>query len=227
MTIGPTEEEKIIKAVHGLGLSGDDEGIIEAFGVLLTNNYGDYYNTLSFEFEREVMKAAGDELEEVTAELLIGAAQDCAVNTLGGIWSSPEWDAVVQPYVETKEDAVYGIVAVCNALGWGHIKVKEIVPFEKLVYEAYSPYEALGYVEKYGATAKRGKCYMLAGVAGGIQHLVYPAGSESKSLAEVRPVPGKTDLKAIALKPEYLCADEETCIAKGDKHCTFVATKIG
>ncbi len=226
MAIGKSEEEKIIAAVHGLGITGDDEGIIEAFGVLLTNQYADYYNTLSFEFEREVLKAAGNEFEEITAELLISAAQDCAVNTLGGIWASPEWSAVVQPYVETKEDVIHGIVAVCNALGWGSIKVTEIVPFEKLVYEAYSPYEALGYVEKYGATAKRGKCYMLAGVAGGIQHLVYPKGSENKSVAEVRPVAGKTDLVAMARKPEYLCSDEETCIAKGDKHCTFVATKI-
>ena len=53
MAIGQNEETKIIEAVHGLGLSGDDEGIIEAFGVLLTNNYADYYNTLSFEFEKD------------------------------------------------------------------------------------------------------------------------------------------------------------------------------
>lgn len=225
MGIGQNEETKIIQAVHGLGLSGDDEGIIEAFGVLLTNQYADYYNTLSFEFEKAVMKAVGDEFEDVVAELLISAAQDCAVNTFGGIWGSPEWDAVVQPYIETKEDVIYGLAAVANSLGWGNIKVTELVPFEKLIFEAASPYEALGYVEKYGATAKRGKCYMLAGVAGGFLDLVYPNGSESHALKDVRPVPGKTDLdERIAA---YMCEDEETCIAKGDKSCKFVATKVG
>jgi hypothetical protein len=166
-----------------------------------------------------------NELEEVVAELLIGAAQDCAVNTFGGIWASPEWDAVVQPYVETKEDVIHGLVAVANALGWGTIRVKELVPFEKLVYEAESPYEALGFVEKYGSNANRGKCYMLAGVAGGLMDLVYPPGSEGQSVSDVRPVAGKTDLPSRIAK--YLCDDEEQCIAKGDKFCRFVATKIG
>ena len=48
MGIGPKEENDIIKAVMSLGIEGDSDGIIEAFGVLLTNMYADFYNTLSF-----------------------------------------------------------------------------------------------------------------------------------------------------------------------------------
>jgi hypothetical protein len=221
MVIGPKEEIDIIKAVHSLGIKGNDEGIIETFGVLLTNMYADYYNTLSYEAEREVMNKMGEQMEQITSRLLIHAAQDCCINTLGGIWASPEWTAVVKPHVETKEDVIKGMVAVTNALGWGNWKVIEIVPFKKLVLEAYSPYEALGYVEKYGATAKRGKCYMLAGVAGGFLDLVYPPGTEDKSIDEVRPIAGKTNLSERLEK--YLCADEELCIAKGDDHCRFIA----
>lgn len=220
MGIGPKEENDIIKAVMSLGIEGDSDGIIEAFGVLLTNMYADFYNTLSFDYEKEVLKVTGEEMEEVVARLLIYAAQDCGVNTVGGIWSSPEWEAVVKPHVETKEDVIRGMTAVTNALGWGNWKVIEIVPFKKLVMEAYSPYEALGYVEKYGATAKRGKCYMLEGVVGAFMDLVYPPGTEDKSIDEVRPTPGQKDLPDRI--EEYICVDEELCIAKGDKHCRFV-----
>ena len=213
------DEDKVIKAVHSLNMTGNEEGLLFTFGVYLTNMYTDYYNALSFDFESEVIKSAGEEMEEVVAGLLIHAAQDCANNTLGGIWMSQEWASVVEPMVECKEDIIYGITAITNALGWGNWEVVEIVPFERLVMRAYTPYEGPGYVDKYGK-AKSGKCYMLAGVAGGLMDLVYPEGSENKTWQEIKPT-GTPDLVA---RIEKFIAKEVKCIAKGDPHCEFIAT---
>ncbi len=97
--------------------------------VYLTHMYADYYNRISFAFEREMVAAAGSEGVKVAADLFIEAGHACAFNTMGGnVGDFAEWDALVLPMLKTREDWLFGIVGCTNALGWGIWKVLDVTP---------------------------------------------------------------------------------------------------
>lgn len=161
----------ITQAVTGLALLGNAEGLIPAFGVYLTRMYADYYNRISFAFEREMVAAAGAEGVEVTADLFIEAGHVCAFNTMGGIMTSPEWDGLIRPMLRTREDWLFGIVACINALGWGTWKVLDVTP-DAAIFRVYNDYESVGYRRMYGA-AHHGISYLATGGAAGLMNLIY------------------------------------------------------
>ena len=163
--------EGITRAVAGMPLPGNAAGLISAFGVYLTRMYADYYNRISFAFEREMAAAAGSEGVEVAADLFIEAGHVCAFNTMGGIMTSAEWDALVLPMLRTREDWLFGIVACTNALGWGTWKVLDISP-ETATFRIYNDYESAGYRRMYG-TADHGISYLATGGAAGLMNLIY------------------------------------------------------
>ena len=197
------DEPTIIKAVQGLGLMGNDEGLIPAFGVYLANCYSEYYNDLSFGLVDEIVKATAPDMKVEAINLLKHAALACGVNTLGGILGSAEWEAIIEPMVETDRDKVLGLVAVTNALGWGFWELIELEPGKSAVFHAKHPYEANGYKAKYGQSPD-GTCYMLQGVAAAIMELIFPReGREEYYHYE-------------AIEPQ--------CIAKGDPYCVFVVS---
>jgi hypothetical protein len=191
---------KIIDAVMEGSKIRESKGIIPLFGVYLSLFSVNYYNRLSFDFEIKM----GNQREAEARALLIEAAQECGYATFQGIRESWEWEQVVAPMVEDKEDQIFGFVAVAVAFGWGDLVVEELVPGEKLVIRASDSYEARGYLEQYGV-AKSEKCYMLRGVAGAFMDLIYgddyPDGLYAFSAAE------------------------NFCRAKGDSYCEFIASK--
>ncbi len=192
------DTDKIVHAVmHGSRIR-EEKGIIPLFGVYLSMISVQYYNRISFGFEK---KLGNDALAE---KLLVAAGQECGYATFQGIRSSREWDEVVTPMIERIEDQIYSFVSVAIAFGWGDLTVQELVPHEKLVIRASDSYEAKGYLDAYG-TADAGKCYMLRGVAAAFMDLIY--GSEYPDGCF-----------------QYL-AIETHCQAKGDPHCEFVARK--
>ncbi len=166
------DEDAIIKAVSGLPLFGksgmNDTGLIDAFGVVLTNHFADYYNYISYESYFGMIKA-GMSLEQ-TQDVFVQGGHVCAFNTFGGIMSSPEWDAVVRPMCKTDEDWIHGMVAIANALGWGVWRVEKIVPGRELVIRVYNSYEGVGYKRMY-PTAKNPQLSFL--VMGGVQGLAH------------------------------------------------------
>jgi hypothetical protein len=163
--------EGITRVVAGLPLLGNAEGLIPAFGVYLTHMYADYYNRISFAFEHNMVAAAGREGIDVAASLFIEAGHVCAFNTMGGIMTSPEWDALVLPMLRTREDWLFGIVACINALGWGIWKVLDVTP-DAATFRVYNDYESVGYRRMYG-TADHGICYLATGGAAGLMNLIY------------------------------------------------------
>jgi hypothetical protein len=163
--------EGITGAVAGMPLLANANGLIPAFGVYLTRMYADYYNRISFAFEREMVAAAGSEGVKVAADLFIEAGHTCAFNTMGGIMTSPEWDALVLPMLKTREDWLYGIVACTNALGWGIWKVLNVTP-DGATFRIYNDYESVGYRRMYG-TADHGISYLATGGAAGLMNLIY------------------------------------------------------
>jgi predicted hydrocarbon binding protein len=135
---------------------------------------------------------------------LIEAAQECGYATFQGIRNSWEWEQVVTPMIETKEDQILGFAAVAVAFGWGDLEINELAPGNKLAIRVSDSYEARGYLEQYGIS-KSGKCYMLRGVTGAFMDLLYgedyPDGCFTFS------------------------AEEPLCRAKGNEYCEFIARK--
>lgn len=192
------DTEKIVNTVMYGSRIREEKGIIPLFGVYLSMISVDYYNRVSFGFERTMA-------DKVKAEkLLVAAAQECGYATFQGIKSSREWDEVVKPMIERTEDQIECLISIAIAFGWGDLAVHELIPGEKLVIHAKDSYEAKGYLDLEGR-AEAGKCYMLRGVTAAFMDLIY--GAEYPN--------GCFQYKAI----------ETSCQAKGDPHCEFIARK--
>ncbi len=189
---------KIIHAVMEGSQIRESKGIIPLFGVYLSLFSVQYYNRLSFDFEQKLGK------NRRAKSLLIEAAQECGYATFQGIRNSWEWEEIVTPMIEKKEDQISGFAAVAVAFGWGDLEVREILPEKKLRIRVSDSYEASGYLERYGA-APSGKCYMLRGVTAAFMDLIY--GDDYPD--------GCFDFSA----------EEPLCRAKGDPYCEFVARK--
>ena len=190
---------KIIHAVMEGSQIRESKGIIPLFGVYLSIFSVKYYNKLSYEFEK-MLKERQSEAET----LLVRAAQECGYATFQGVRNSWEWEEIVKPMIDRKEDQIEGFSAVAFAFGWGDLKVKKLVPGKTLVIQASGSYEASGYLDQYGK-APSGKCYMLRGVTGALMDLLY---------GEDYPEGCFT-----------FAAEERLCRAKGDVYCEFVARK--
>ena len=190
---------KIIHAVMEGGRIRDSKGIIPLFGVYLSIFSVNYYNKLSYEFE----KMLGNRKWEAEA-LLVDAAQECGYATFQGVRNSWEWEEIVKPMIDRKEDQIEGFSAVAFAFGWGNLRVKELIPGEMLTIQAAGSYEASGYMDQY-QKSRSGKCYMLRGVTGAMMDLLYgddyPDGCFTFS------------------------AEEHLCRAKGDEYCEFIARR--
>ena len=191
---------KIIHAVMEGSRIRESKGIIPLFGVYLSLFSVNYYNRLSFDFEIKM----GQQREAEAKTLLIEAAQECGYATFQGIRDSWEWEQVVAPMVENKEDQIFGFVAVAVAFGWGDLSVVEVDQGEKLIMRASDSYEARGYLEQYGL-AKSEKCYMLQGVTAAFMDLVYGGDYPDSCFT--------------------FAAQESHCRAKGDPYCEFVARR--
>jgi hypothetical protein len=191
---------KIIHAVMEGSRIRDAKGIIPLFGVYLSLFFVQFYNKLSFDFENEM----GRERESESAALLIEAAQECGYATFQGIRTSREWEELVRPMMESKEDQIFSFAAVAVAFGWGDLDVREIIPKEKLVIRVSDSYEATGYLQLHGL-ANSGKCYMLRGVSGAFMDLLYGEDYPDGCFT--------------------FRAEEPFCRAKGDSYCEFIARK--
>lgn len=161
----------ILAAVSQLPLVGNAEGSIPAFGVYLTRHYANYYNRISFEFERRLIAAFGEAGREVAEPLLVEAGHVCAFNTFGGIMTSTEWDALIRPTLQTREDWIHGIVAVVNCLGWGRWQVTEVSE-AGAEFVIHDDYESVGYRAMYG-TSDHDVSYLHRGGVAGAMNLVY------------------------------------------------------
>jgi hypothetical protein len=191
---------KIIHAVMEGSRIRDAKGIIPLFGVYLSLFFVQFYNKLSFDFENEM----GRERESESAALLVEAAQECGYATFHGIRTSREWEELVRPMMESKEDQIFSFAAVAVAFGWGDLDVREIIPKEKLVIRVSDSYEATGYLQLHGL-ANSGKCYMLRGVSGAFMDLLYGEDYPDGCFT--------------------FRAEEPFCRAKGDSYCEFIARK--
>ena len=188
--------DTIVRALVGMPIHGNEEGLIPAFGVYLANTPADFYNLVCIRFVEE-MAARG--LGKNAQRLLVSDAETCAMNTFRGIMASPEWDGLVAPMIVEAADALYGIVAVSNALGWGNWYVTAHVPNEALRIESVNGYEALGFRE-LRPRATSPQCFMLRGVAAGIMGLVYGTGTIAERFGSY-----------LSTETDCICREQHSC----------------
>jgi hypothetical protein len=209
------DERAVVSAISSLGIAGDEEGMIPAFGLDLTRHSADYYNRISFAAARRL---GGSGLEDDARALLVEAGHVCAFNTFGGIMKSAEWDAVVQPMIESREDWVRGMVAVINAFGWGRWSVAELVPNEKLRVTIDDSYEASGWLRDY-PISEHPRCYLGCGGVAGLMNLLYVGDITS------HPVLDEAYYRSLFRDGGAFKSEEVACVAKGDARCEIIAAR--
>ncbi|MEW6445225.1 MAG: hypothetical protein ACOZAQ_09050 [Pseudomonadota bacterium] len=150
---------------------GNEQGFIPAFGVYIVRNQSDYVNRLQFEFMRAMGEVAGEYGETLASELLMEAGHACGFFTYGGIMSSQEWEGAVKPYLKTREDWIYGLLALINTMGWGYHTVVELSA-ERAVFRNYNDFEDLSYGRMYGVST-RPVHWANSGGFTGLMQLVY------------------------------------------------------
>lgn len=169
------DEDKIMAAVATLPLYGKagptDDGLIDVFGVVLTNHFADYYNRISYETYFGMQKAGIP--EEDAKDPFIQAGLYCAFFTAGGIMESREWEEVVMPMCKTREDWLHGIVAILNCLGWGVWRIERLEPAQTLIIRVYNSYEGVGYRRIYAPTTVRNISFLGMGGCVGLAHLLW------------------------------------------------------
>lgn len=214
---GNIDSVGIISALRGLPLSGNEEGLIPAFGVYLTRHYANYYNRVSYEFERRLAERHPSLL--IPARLaLIEAGHICAFNTFGGIGISAEWDGLIRPQCRDRADWFHGLVACVNALGWGCWRTVELVPGEQAIVDVYGSYESNGRLAMYGKTTA-GSCFLHNGGVAGLMNLLWVG-----DLTQ-RPTLNAEYYGQIYSQPDAFVAEEVRCRSKGDDRCTIVARR--
>lgn len=214
------EEGPIVQACAGLPLAGDAEGMVHAFGVSLTRHYANYYNLLSYRFDRAMYETAG-EMAAMAARLeMIEAGRVCAFNTFGGIMESAEWDALIRPQCKTREDWVYGMVAVVNALGWGRWSVADLRPGERLEVVVDGSYESNGYLAGFEVPSDSPRCYLVTGGVAGLMNLVYNADISQRP--DLTPEFYQRTFQSAGV----FMSREVECRAQGARACRVVAERL-
>lgn len=210
----PVDYLGIIEALTHMPLEGQEQsGLIEAFDVMLTRHYANYYCNISYGFLEEFRNEVGEENHTIAIELLTEAGHVCAFNTFGGIMQSSEWNALIRPSLKTPEDWVHGMVAAVNAFGWGFWEIVELLPNEKLVVKIHSGYEANAYLKKFGSSNVPISFLATGGVTG-LMNLIY-----TLNLPERTPLSLDEEVyKQIHLTPQMFVGRQVHCRAMGDTY---------
>jgi hypothetical protein len=209
------DEPAILAALATLDFSGNEEGLIPRFGVILTRHLANFYDRISFEF---VHRMQGSGMQEEAEQLLIEAGRRCAFNTFGGIMLSAEWDAVIRPQCQTREDWAHGMAAVVNALGWGCWRIVELSP-SRAVIRIWDDYESTGWLGMYGQ-ADRPVSFLGAGGCEGLMSLIYAADIASG------PTLDEDLYRARCGGGVAFRATQTRCLAQGDGFSEFVVEVV-
>lgn len=121
-------------------VSGDERGLVEAFGVFVTMTPAGYYNRISFDALMHLRDEA-PEFVPILSALLQESGHVCVFNTFGGILSSPEWEALAGAPPSSSEEVIWQSLAIARALGFGRWTLKEFVPNQRLVLSTPATYE--------------------------------------------------------------------------------------
>ena len=169
-------ENQIAPIAEGLrgflgGVSGDDRGLVDAFGVLVTLHLADYYNHAAND-ALAVLVAEKPAVVDVFRSLLEESGTVCAFNTFGGILASPEWEGMVGAPTGDPTEVVVGCLAIARALGFGCWTLEEIIPGKRLVIASGGTYESI-YAKTIVERPLRGASGLFVGAVSGIMRLAH------------------------------------------------------
>ncbi|WP_462248762.1 hypothetical protein [Ekhidna sp.] len=200
------------EALTHMPLEGSHEnGLIQAFGVLLTRHYANYYCNISYSFLRLFEAKMGFKGHKIATNLLTEAGHVCAFNTFGGIMQSNEWNALIRPMLKSHDDWIHGIVAVVNAFGWGFWEIEDFIPNELLRLKIFSGYESNSYLAKFGKSTDPISFLATGGVAG-LMNLIYVLKIPQKGPITL----DKDQYKLIHSSNKFFQAKQIKCRAMGD-----------
>lgn len=214
---GNIPNQSITDVVAELPLYGDDRGLIDSFGVLLTLTPSNYYQRVIFEFEKHLDKVIPD-AHDATETLFSEAGHMCAFHTFGGIMKSPEWDGVVKPHIQNVEDWIYGMVAVVNSFGWGRWSVDDLESAEKLKIRVQGSHESNAFLAMYGKREDPTD-YLSIGVAAGLMNLFYQGDITS------RPELNESYYKQLFQQSSSFLGQQVENRSNGDKESVFVVKR--
>lgn len=159
------DKGQIIRDLSQLHFSGDSNGLISAYSVLLQQLPTAFWNT----FTARLLRAASPDLTEAAETLLENAAAECGYHTAYGVVQSEEFNAVVMPMVQDRPgDILRGLYAVFGAWGWADAEVIELEPARRMVVHAHNYYEAeIPHAQRPCAFMLRGVCRALMDLAYG------------------------------------------------------------
>jgi len=207
-------------AVLALPLQSNADGLIEAFDVLLTRLFANYYNRVSFQFIERLEAALGQEGRVIGTELLSEAGHVCAFHTLGGILQSMEFRALLQGQTDDKEKCLVGLIGVMNALGWGMYEIEDLKPGEQLKVRVTSGYEANYYLAEYGATAQYPISFFARGVLAGAMNLLWHGEANKPEV-----VLDAAYYQGVFNAPGRFIGQQVACRAMGDPHDRFIVKR--
>lgn len=217
------DEDQIITQLQTLPLYGknapEGNGLIEAFGAVLTNHFADYYNRISYE-TYSALRQIGIP-EEDSKEMFIQAGHICAFNTFGRIMSSSEWYQLIAPMCSSREDWLHAMIAVINVLGWGIYRIEKIVAEKEFIVRVYNSYEGIGYRRIYPPATDRNISFLAMGATLGLIHLLWKV--------DIRDKPSLTQEFYVQQfnNPNNSYSVEQThAIAAGDDYDRLVVSKF-
>jgi predicted hydrocarbon binding protein len=214
---GRIDEAAVVTALFGqqsLERRGD-----ERLGGAVSKLWADFYNRVSYGFEREIPRCMGTKFANLPALVLVEAGHASAFHTLGRLMSSRDWRERVAPLLTTREDWLHAAIAVVNTLGWGTWRVRRLVPGEAAAFRVYHSYEAEGYRGDFG-TAPSPKCYFARGFAAALMNLVY--------VGDITRAPELTQsfYNHLFRSPISFRAAETRCGAMGDSLCELIVNPL-
>ncbi len=191
----------------------ETNGLIEAFGVLLTRHYANYYCNISYSFLNLYEKKMGLKGKQLATKLLTEAGHICAFNTFGGIMQSNEWNGLIKPMLKSNDDWIHGIVAVVNAFGWGFWEIDEFVPNEILRLKISSGYEANSFMARFGKSNDP-VSFLATGGTAGLMNLIYVLDLPKKVPVTL----DENQYKKIHSHAGFFSAKQLKCRAMGDDY---------
>ncbi len=161
------DREKAISDLSKIKVSGNSDGLIPVFGVLVNFLPINFWNS----FSEKLLESAGDDYYDEVEMGLEQAAAECGYHTGWGIINSDEFNSIVGPMIEkVPEDILHGAYAVLSAWGWAYSEIIELVPGKKKIVRAYQYYESS---ISDTLNVKKPCAYMLLGITRAFMDLAY------------------------------------------------------
>jgi hypothetical protein len=133
--------DKVVQALAGLTVEGDEDGLIPSFNVFVNQLPVLFWNT----FAERILKAAPVEKRSLIEKELVRCAYECGYHTGYGIITSDEFKQAVHPMVtDGAKDILRGAYAVFTAWGWAKSGISRIREKESMTVRATDYYEADG-----------------------------------------------------------------------------------